>query len=56
MRVLMLERLATIAYNRKIALTPFANSHCLADAETAANPFTPDARMLDRIRERFYSM
>jgi len=54
--VLMLERLATIAYNRKIATTPFAASHRLADADTAENPFTPDARILNRIRERFYSM
>lgn len=54
--VLMLERLATVAYNRKIAVTPFADSHRLADALPLANPFTPDARMLDRIRERFYSM
>jgi len=36
--VLMLERLATLAYNRKIGVTPFADSHRLSEPDTAKNP------------------
>lgn len=49
--VLMLERLATLAYNRKVAVTPFADSHRLSDAVRVQNPFTPDARLIDRLRK-----
>lgn len=48
--VLVLERLATLAYNRKVANTPFAELRRLADVAPAVNPFSPNQRLIEKIR------
>lgn len=48
--VLTLERLAVLAYNRKLNETPFANDRQLPEAEPPPNPFHPHQDVLAHIR------
>ena len=50
--VLTLERLAAVAYNRKLDQTPFAGSRRLPEPNTAKNPFRADQRLIADVRER----
>lgn len=48
--VLSLEVLLTLAYNRKLAGTPFALTHELLVRSPAANPYRPDVSTVERLR------
>jgi uncharacterized protein YprB with RNaseH-like and TPR domain len=50
--VLTLERLAVLAYNRKLEQTPFAGSRQLPQPKTAANQFRADQRLIGNLRDR----
>lgn len=47
--VLTLERLAVMAYNMKVATTPFAASQGLPEPATLANPFQADSVLIGRM-------
>jgi hypothetical protein len=48
--VLNLERLAIIAYNQKLAETPFADQHAIGEPRTLPNPFEADPELLAMLR------
>ena len=49
-----LETLAVMAYNRKLAQTPFHEICALPLPCPPVNPFSPDARLIREIRSRYY--
>ena len=51
--VLNLEPLMVEAYNRKVAETPFAESHRLPPPVPPANPFRADPELVERVARRF---
>jgi hypothetical protein len=48
-----LETLMVMAYNEKLAATPFADTHLLPLPEVPRNPFEPHEGTIKRIMNRF---
>ncbi|RCK71908.1 MAG: hypothetical protein IGBAC_0708 [Ignavibacteriae bacterium] len=53
--VLNLEKLMVISYNMKLQNTPFTEIHKLPLPNLPANPFTPDNKTIERIRNKLSS-
>ncbi len=51
--VVNLEVLLVMAYNMKIAVTPFAESHRLAMPTSPKLPFRPDQEIIERVKRRY---
>lgn len=54
--VVNLEVLMVLAFNRKMAATPFAHSHLLPLPTPPSGPFTPDQTTIENIRARLTGM
>lgn len=50
--VISLENLMVIAYNLKLAGTPFKKSHQIFEAEIPQNPFEPDVQTIEQIKSK----
>ncbi len=53
--VVNLETLMVLAYNQKIAATPFSNSHRIALPQSPEIPFRPNQAIVDKIRARVFA-
>jgi uncharacterized protein len=54
--VLNLEKLLTVAYNRKLEETPFHASHALCISEETPNPFKADNETIRTLKKRLYGL